>query len=426
MSSFAATDTAPAATSFAAQVRARCQLLLSQQATFAEVVDGLAGADPLVIRDVLDTLAGDVVVGSQAQALAHEARARQAERRPPALPIVHPLDYHWRFDKATIKRLVAAAASASEPGDVVVLLGTPSVYLAALEQSLDRRLVLFDWDARIVAVCAAGSRGRAEVLDLERDQMPALDAACVVADPPWYPEAITSFANAAAVAMAPAGTLLISFPARLTRPGVEVELEETVEVARADGLELVSHQPLACRYETPPFEEAAMAAGGLNAAPDSWRRGDLLAFTRNCQPAARRPLPGAPEWTVVELDEIPLRVRPGAPRVGRGLLGHLVDGDVLATVSRRAKVRERVALWTSRNRIFSSSDPERLERVLVELGRLTAAGADGVADLSALVSSIAPADRALAQQVADLVGLERGEYGLGLVHSAACGRATAR
>ena len=384
-------------TAFDDEVGERCREALASATSFASLVNELEGADPLTTLAALRRLEVDRSVAGSARRRREEAMQARWTPPPSAIPIVHPLDYHWRFSAETIVALTGRAERLSRPGDTIVFLGTPSVYQEALNTLGDRQLVLYERDGRLIEALAHDPRGHAYVADLERDSLPDLGATCCIADPPWYPHAIESFVNAASTQLVTDGSLLVSFPARLTRPAVMSELRLALRAAQRDGFWLTEHHRLGCRYETPPFELSAMAAAGLRCPPPLWRRGDLLTFRYSSPAATRRLVDDRPKWAAVEIDEIPFRVRATAPRIGTDVLGSLVDGDVLPSVSRRAPVRDKVALWTSRNRVFASSDPIRLARVLSRLSGGEPLAAD---------------DRALAGRVNQLVSVERREHQL--------------
>lgn len=137
-----------------------------------------------------------------------------------------------------------------------------------------------------------------------------------------------------------------------------------------------------------------MAIAGIACPPERWRMADLLEFQRNREPVGQRPPVAPDEWVDLEVANIPLRVRATAPAVGTALLSPLVEGEVLATVSRRDPRRHQAALWTSRNRVFVSSDPSRLIAAIRTLG------------------SQGKAPDRVAEKVARVVRQERQEHGL--------------
>jgi len=378
-----------------------CVEALPTAAGFAELLDGLQGADPLAALAALRQIAAtDTRLGGRARRLIEEATLLRLPELPSATPIVHPLDYHWRFSPATAEQLLDRAAELSGPGETVLFLVTPSLYQLAAERLAGRRCILFDRDSRICEAIPKSPGAEARVVDLLADQLPELAASCAVGDPPWYPKAIAGFAEAAAMMLRSDATLLLGFPAQLTRPGVRAEHAGFIRSARRLGFDPLEHERLALRYETPPFEYAAMGAAGLPSPPHEWRRGDLLAL-RLRRPITARARGGGIEeqWAAHQFEQIPIRVRPSAPAAGTELIAGLLEGDILPTVSRRTPLRCKAALWTSRNRIFASCDPPRLAQILASLE------ADG--------PSVGEAEAQVADQLAALVALERREHGLG-------------
>jgi hypothetical protein len=371
-----------------------CRAALTQGADFANLLDCVEGADPRAVLDCLDTLTGsDPELAVPARNASEEGRSPTISTGCSTLPVVHPLDYHWRFAPETITMMLDRLAACTAPGETVAFLGTPSLYAECAERLPGRECVLFDSDSRVVDALG----GDARVIDLTLDDPPCLSASCAVADPPWYPEAIHAFARAAGTVLRPGGAFLLGFPAPLTRPGVSAERDEILRALQLQGFHLLNRHPLLLRYETPPFEQAAMGAAGASA-PAQWRRGDLLTFDLPERFApGPRPLPTGPRWSGFELAQIPLRVNPDAPALGNDLVCSLLPGDLLSTVSRRDPIRPRVALWTSRNRVFASSNPVQL---LELVGRVQA-------DLEPR----SPAERIAAERLAALVRLEREEHG---------------
>jgi hypothetical protein len=177
-----------------------------------------------------------------------------------------------------------------------------------------------------------------------------------------------------------------------------------------------AEEPLSLRYRTPPFERAAAMASETPLPPQSWRRGDLL--------VARR-VPGASElktkpepieqWTIVEVDEIPLAIRrvPAKPTASAdSILEPVVAGEILPTVSRRDVRRHGVALWTSMNRCYRSSVPSLID----DLVRLMESGDVDSSKLRMLAGRHGVQEDKVgsaANVIRDVVRRERQEHQLG-------------
>lgn len=321
----------------------------------------LTGADPVLAVDALRQHSGAYI--RQVRELLNEA-ATPLVVSSSELPIVHPLDFAWLFTPATQAHLLNHVRSATCAGELVIYLGCPTLHHRALRHLPDRRHLLLDRDARRVDQANYHESGSARRLDLLTDALQPLDAVLVVADPPWYTAAATAFTNAAAILMRPGAKLLLAFADPLTRPSAGDDLDAVLLSAKQDGLELLEVASGSCRYQMPPYERAAFTAAGLPGIPADWRLGGLITLRRDGRPTPSRRTVEEPEWVGCEIDGIPLRVRPSAPAVGRTLLQPLLDGAILPSVSRRDLRREQAALWTSRNRIYASSDPPALARAL--------------------------------------------------------------
>ncbi len=359
------------------------------------VLGELSGADPIVIARLLQAIAvEDPPLAARARALLEEARTPQPVV-PTEPPVPHPLDYAWMFTTDTARMLLEKIAAASAPGELVLHLGTPALHTLACEELSDRRHLLVDRDARQVRAANRLRPGSAVVRDLLVAGPGVGGAAVVVADPPWYPRHAGAFVGAAAESLREGGVLLIAMPSALTRPGVADERQELIDVSTQAGLSLAGEGIGLLRYRTPPFERAAMSAAGVPGLPGDWRRADLWMLSALEPRRVFRPADRAARWRRIEIELIPLHVWENAPPLGSELLGSLVDGDVLASVSARVPERETASLWTSLNRVFCSSDPPRL----AALARRLEGGL-----------SPDPADAETAHRLLNLVAAERSEH----------------
>src|SRR5207249_3372593 len=104
----------------------------------------------------------------------------------PELPVPHPLDFTWWFERDSADRIAGLASDLTRPADRVVFLGTPTVYLSCCSRRLDRKLVLLDADPAVLSKFESSIHDRQMILcDLLEDELPALRAQLVIADPPW-------------------------------------------------------------------------------------------------------------------------------------------------------------------------------------------------------------------------------------------------
>jgi len=154
------------------------------------------------------------------------------------------------------------------------------------------------------------------------------------------------------------------------------------------GLSLVRIEAGALPYLSPPFEQNALGAQGLTGIPLTWRRGDLAVFACEGSSSESRPAPCPPEspWLEAVVQSVRIRFRQQRHDTFTDpQLRSIVEGDVLASVSRRHPIRSTADVWTSGNRVFACGAPSLL--------------ADVAAALSARQSPTAWAARHLGRQV---------------------------
>jgi hypothetical protein len=344
----------------------RCQ-------TLAELLAHLPGVYPGDVIVVLERLAALQLVDTETRARLTQTPHDPAEVTDAAsepweqlLPAPHPLDYDWRWAQHTTRQLLAHCLALSRPGETIALLGTPTLLHTTLTSWQPRKWVLLEASPATTTALATISPDDVIHCDLARDDLPALDARVVVADPPWYPEHTRVFLWAAAQLSRAGATVLLAQPAVATRPGVLAERAELLAYARATGLYPVRIRSGALAYTCPPFERRALHTEGLSRlVPATWRRGDLIELRRTATRTAARPtLHNEEVWSEVALSGVHIRFRldrpaaDGSPADPR--LRDLIDGDVLTSVSRRDPIRRHVAVWTEGNRIFGCHSADLL------------------------------------------------------------------
>jgi hypothetical protein len=326
---------------------------------FADLVRVLPGVDPTFVRSRIEMAADDL-----RERVLWQIVRDAAAPGDPRLPVPHPLDFDWRFAPSTIGALSDELGSRDAR---LTLLGAPSLWLALQDRLPSDRMYLLDANPHLSKTALALDAVRQVlVLDVLSSDVPPLHSDVVLADPPWYPQALAGFLWVGSSLLRANGRLFLSTPPLGTRPGIQREREELLVLAERVGLTVRSTRPAALRYASPPFERAALRAAGLAAfLPTDWRQGDLLVFERTGDVAAPRPVSSERRWTERILDGVRIQIDDGAPATGTDpALVSLIDGDVLPSVSRRDARRGGVRVWTSGNRVFGCAAPIRLVEVL--------------------------------------------------------------
>jgi hypothetical protein len=273
------------------------------------------------------------------------------------LPVGHPLDYDWRFTEETREFLLSQLNEATQPGELIVYLGTPTLFIAGSSALPERRHLLID--ANHVMVEAARLRlgeDAAVVARIGVDEMPAnVAAAACVLDPPWYPEDSLHFLAAASSMLGMRGAAFLSQPTTATRPGIETERVALGDALPSLGFRLDAVRPRVLRYVTPHFERMSLlGAEPALVAPNDWRSGDLLRLSK-IDASGQGALPEMEhleQWHEVSFGPVRIKLRD----VGGEDLGLLEPNlDRLTTVSRRDPRRAEVGFWTSGNRVRALS-----------------------------------------------------------------------
>ncbi|WP_439681818.1 hypothetical protein [Embleya sp. MST-111070] len=286
---------------------------------------------------------------------------------PAHLPVCHPGDFEWRFTTDTARRLVRRATHHLNRDGTVLHLGTPTTFLAAADAASHHHHVLLERNASVVdSLNSRVHDGHTVVrLDIATDPLPALEGAAAIVDPPWYPADTAHFLTAAATMCVPGARTLLCQPTATTRPGTPEERAQLTRTLPNLGFRLVDVEPSSVRYRMPHFEAVSLARTAPSVAvPVDWRTGDLLVLERRDTPPPHRPTP-TPTTTDVAFDEIafgPVRIKLRA--AGGPDLGELIPGNILHNVSRRDPRRRRIGLWTSGNRAFTLSSPQRIARLI--------------------------------------------------------------
>jgi hypothetical protein len=402
--------------------------------SFDTITQALPGVYPSIVRNTLNRIALRRWSSGQQNLCAPNSLSNEARLCTNTMPIPHPLDYDWRFSAATNAYLLQEIESCAAPDATVVLLGTPSVLCTASHSPNPYQYVLIEANPTMVEWFAQTlPTARVEWCMIGRDDLPSLAGSVVIADPPWYEEYLRVFLWAAAQLCHVGGTIFVSVPPLGTRPGIAQEWARSLSWAQQLGLSLVRLERTVLNYQTPPFENNALCAEGLISVNPMWRHGDLAIFTHQSLRMACQPhLPASEEmWDEVCVKGVRIRLRRDNENTfADPTLISLVDGDVLASVSRRDPRRRAVNVWTSGNRVFACMGTHILRTILQAIANdrlpLVAVSDQLNRALTALESS--QVDYA-SHQVQDILSQERHEvrgYWEGTFYDKSVHRATYR
>ncbi|PRY40501.1 hypothetical protein [Umezawaea tangerina] len=349
-------------------------------ASFNAVVKVAKGADPILVQAMLRELAATASPRVRARAREVLANAGQQTALLSAvcgegLPAPHPLDYEWRFTRRTRDDLVSSAFARASRS--VLLLGCPTVALTLLARSPDLRTTLVDDNPALPVLSDLVPRETANYTQLRADLIARpnvtadLEVDVVIADAPFYPEAMTGFLAAAVNGARRGATVLFVLPPFGTRPSAESDVRDFFRLATASGLRHEATLTNGVRYVRPPFEANAHRAAGLLSVADDWRAADLAVFRLTSRAApTKAPLESErARWREVVVGGKRWRVKTnsGDADAVEGLLQPIAANSVLDSVSRRDQRRHQANVCTDANEFFITSNPDLLLEVLASI-----------------------------------------------------------
>lgn len=288
------------------------------------------------------------------------------------LPIPHPLDYDWRFSEFAVDRLLSEGLRLTSGDAPIVMLGTPSLAIAAAERNYPRDVFLLDNNQAVVQ-CFPSSRSSVTAIKCEllNGNLPDIVGETVIVDPPWYVPHMKAFIWVAAARCRHSGHILMSLPPIGTRPDIEVDRHKILEWASSLGLELQWLESHALPYLSPLFEVNALRHGTGRNVPLDWRRGDLALFRKTNDPDVERPTlltAPRPSWREFVLHGVRIRLRLESDPGFKGpQLLPIVETSILPSVSQRDPRRSLVDVWTTGNRVFRCEGRSVLTTILAAL-----------------------------------------------------------
>lgn len=238
------------------------------------------GADPVFVRELYEK---EFPTRALTTTSTFHIRIDPADPRISLrLPAPDPATCQWWFTSnaiQSISELVEARASLFS-NRRIFCLGTPSLayYLGHRGNIVDA----LDIDADVIAALTALPDTCSRRVYDAADQLPKelLNSASIaVLDPPWYEAAMRTFLDRALRAVELGGELILTFPPRPTRPGVEAARAVLLDDLMKAGHQILALERNHVQYLVPGFELAALSRRGSFAAIP-WRTGDLLHFRK--------------------------------------------------------------------------------------------------------------------------------------------------
>lgn len=277
----------------------------------------------------------------------------------------HPLDYEWRNSLETLDFLCEIIKKDNDANDNVLLLGMPSVFIASYYKKLKSSVTLVDKNEPLMShigklIRKSKTHGiiNDDIFSLEPDSLGKYNS--IFIDPPWYSDHFFHFIWLASKQLQLGGVLAISLPPMFTRPEVLEERKDWFAYCNSQGLVLESLYSQNLEYMMPFFEFNAFRAAGIRDILPFWRKGDFAIFRKVDHIELERPLFASDHnlWKEFEIKDVRFRVLVQDQKKDDGIeIEHLVNGDILPSVSSRDPRRKDANIWTSGNRIFRISNP---------------------------------------------------------------------
>lgn len=343
------------------QLRRRiAKLIASGKKDFRQVLKGSEGADPWEVKNIFDELTGGV-----AQHTTTENYINQGVVGKSYLPAPDPSYNQWWFEEETIKDIAEKVRDKIQAEDSckVLCIGTPTL---AIKTSENYETTLLDIDQDIVDLFNRLERDKSkgitfDIKDPLNEELKDSFSLALV-DPPWYEPAIRIAINRAIEAVGIGGDIFLSFPGRLTRPGIEELRSNLIKevVDKGHTIDSIEHNSLS--YIVPFFEKNALKElDGFKAI--SWRKGDLIVIKKGSETLLDHDVP--------EFEESPKTFsrKPKEFRVflkGSSLSGNLAPRkveDYSRNISSRA-ISTKPDVWTTSKVGLQISDHILMAQVL--------------------------------------------------------------
>lgn len=263
-------------------------------------------------------------------------------------PDPHPLDFDWRFSEECVADLVQLLHGRER----VLAVGAPSI--ARFLQSQGRDVVLIDRQP------LQGVKNHLRV-EVGADIKTKIAAEFALLDPPWYPEDTLRWVTWTANTIGKGGTIILSVWPDHTRPNASVQKQflakQFAEWANVEILETRTS------YEIPSFELTSSRVS-TNELATSPRSGDLWRITVGSLPQVPQGEPTR-RWFRFTINNYQLAIADDSGHAAEELTGVTgADGWLWPYVSRRARNRDQIDVWSSANEVASTNSSRQLVETL--------------------------------------------------------------
>ena len=253
-------------------------LIFSGTTEFHEILMQCESADPRKVRRIFDSKNLPELISEHSLKFINSSVVGKSY-----LPAPDVSYSQWWFEEATIKKIIEKVKIKVQVSEQkkVLSIGTPTL---AIKTSENFETTLLDIDNDVITIFNGLKRTDCKGLkyniadELPNDLHNEFDI--VLVDPPWYDAAIRLAINRGIQAVKPGGEVFLSFPGRLTRPGIEKSRSQLIKDLVAVDHDIISIEHDSLSYVVPFFEASALK--GLQGFKTiSWRKGDLIIIKKN-------------------------------------------------------------------------------------------------------------------------------------------------
>jgi|GEM_PF-791375 len=267
----------------------------------------------------------------------------------------HPLDFDWRYTSSTVREMCNLANAQ----DKVICVGTPSIAEELISKEVQTLLIdrqpFTTVDSHIVA-------------SIEDEWVLPFVPDLAFLDPPWYPKDLELWVTKVAACMRIGSKILVSVWPKETRPKAAKQLlqfQSTISTWAE-----VRYIDLDVQYQLPLFEACAIKAKKYKKSL-SPLRGRCLEITIKKQVIAPTFDLKKATWARYIFNEYQLAVKLDSKvesKLNFGVSKHpLANGWIWSSISKRAKDRNQINLWSSHNEVAVLSHSNTLIKTLDEL-----------------------------------------------------------